>query len=397
MAIIRGSNRGDSLTGTSRNDVVWGLDGDDSFYWSGGRGNDTYHGGDRGERYDSNPYTPGNPGGDRLFLDGSSGASVSFLTTENGTARIGGNLLNFTGIERLFGTDSKDVIDGRLALPNPSHDGTPTHGLSIFSGGGNDKIFGSRYDDVIDGGPGNDQIRAGGGNDFIHSSTGNDRIWGGAGDENIRWGNGDNQHNPGHDRIWGGAGNDLINIWIKDGDVWPSNEERGIRGVEVDITRVRADGSFSGTAETNIGGDASLRFDGFELAWTHAGNDTFDASDARVVGDRGVNLNARWGHDVLIGSSGNDTLDGSEGRDTLRGGQGDDELWVGDGRNGDGDRDTLIFRRGDGQDTVYGFDAGLDVLDLGGRDYSAREINQGTLLDFGRGDTVLLSGEFDFI
>lgn len=398
MPIIRGTNGDNVLRGTSRNDVVWGLDGADTFLWAGGRGNDTFHGGDRNDRYDANPYTPGNPGGDRLVLEGSTGAVISLLTTESGTVRIGGNVLQFTGVERIHGTAGNDVVYGARALLNPPHDGTPPHGLSIFTGAGHDKIFGSAHDDVIDGGSGNDTIRAGGGNDFVHSSTGNDLIYGGAGEDNIRWGNGDNRHNPGHDRIHGGADYDLINIWIKDGDISASNEAVGIRGVGVRIDRVNSDGSFSGNAETTIGGPASLRFNGFELAWTHAGNDVIDASDAVIPGrGTGVNVNTRWGHDRLTGSRGDDTLDGSEGRDTLIGGRGDDQLWIGDGRNGDGDRDVLVFRRGDGQDTVFGFEVGLDRLDLGGRAYSARETAEGTLLQFSGRDSILLSGEFDFI
>ena len=71
--------------------------------------------------------------------------------------------------------------------------------------------------------------------------------------------------------------------------------------------------------------------------------------------------------------------------------------WIGDGNNGDGDRDVLIFRAGDDADTVHGFETGRDVLDLGGRSYSATEVRDGTLLNFGGGDSVLLHDVFDFI
>ena len=60
-------------------------------------------------------------------------------------------------------------------------------------------------------------------------------------------------------------------------------------------------------------------------------------------------------------------------------------------------RDTLVFARGDGADTVLGFDTGVDVLQLGGRSYRATEVAGGTLLDLGNGDRILLSDVFDFI
>ena len=62
---------------------------------------------------------------------------------------------------------------------------------------------------------------------------------------------------------------------------------------------------------------------------------------------------------------------------------------------GDGDADTLIFRPGHGHDTVLAFDVGVDVLDLGGRDYPATDTAAGTLLTAGR-DTILLAGIHDF-
>ncbi len=398
MPTIRGSNGDDVMRGTGQSDQVWGLQGLDTFYWRPGMGNDAYHGGTGSERFDANPYTPGNPGGDRLYLEGNAGARISLRSTEDGVIRIGNERLEFTGIERIYGTAGNDIVSATNASMNTAGGGKPGHGVSIFTGAGHDRIAGSRYDDVLDGGSGNDTIVGGGGNDFIHSNTGNDVINGGLGDENIRWGNGDANHNPGHDTINGGAGYDLINIWIKRGDISAQNEGVGIQGVNVTVDRVLTNGAFSGNASTSIGGDARLHFTNFELGWTHAGNDVVDASQARVSGNgAGVNFNTRWGHDRLFGSSGDDTLDGSMGKDTVRGGHGDDSIWIGDGNNGDRDRDVLIFRAGDDADSVYGFETGRDVLDLGGRNYSATEVRDGTLLNFGGGDSVLLHSVFDFI
>lgn len=397
MPTIWGTNSDNVLRGTSQSDVVWGLEGLDSFYWRDGMGNDTYHGGTGGERFDANPYSPGNPGGDRLFLEGSRGATIIMTETDGGRVRMGGETLNFTGIERIYGTSGDDFFSARDADLNASGRGLPSHGISVFTGAGNDSIIGSRHDDIIDGGSGNDTIRAFTGDDFIHSSTGDDLIYGGGGNENIRWGNGDSQHNPGNDTVYGGAGHDLINIWIKRGDLSPQNEAAGIDGASVTINSINAGGSFAGTARTDVFDSAMLRFAGFELGWTHAGNDRVDASGARVSDTgMGVNFNTRWGNDRLTGSVGDDTLDGCEGRDTIRGGQGDDDIWAGGGTGGDGYRDLLIFRAGDGQDTVHGFEQGLDSLDLGGRRYSVAQTRDGTVLNLGSGDSILLEGIFDF-
>lgn len=398
MATIRGSSADDTMRGTTQSDIVWGLEGLDTFHWQAGMGNDTYHGGTGVERYDANPYTPGNPGGDKLILEGSVGARIDMRSTDSGSVQIGSERLDFTGIERIYGTSGNDVVYATNATVNTSGSGISAHGLSIFTGAGNDRISGSQFDDVIDGGSGNDTISGDGGNDFIHSNTGNDLIYGGAGDENIRWGNGDANHNPGNDTIDGGSGNDLINIWIKRGDIYSNNDTMGIEGVSVTIDRVLSDGAFSGNASTGIGGTAALRFDNFELGWTHAGNDVIDASRAVISSSgNGINFNTRWGHDRLVGSSGRDTLDGSMGRDTVQGGNGNDRIWIGDGNRGDGARDVLMFRSGDDADVVYGFESSRDALDLGGRSYSATEVRDGTLLNFGGGDSVLLNGVFDFI
>jgi Ca2+-binding RTX toxin-like protein len=396
MPTIRGNDNDNVLRGTEESDVVWGLEGADSFYWASGRGNDTYHGDTGGENYNSDPYAPGNPGGDRLLLDGNTGATITFRTTDAGSVEIGGSELKFDGFERFFGTGGNDVFLGRDAKLNTAGNGIPTHGLSIFAGGGDDSIVGSRFEDVIDGGSGDDTIKGGGANDFIHSNTGSDLINGGNGTDNIRWGNGDANHNPGNDTISGGGGvNDLINMWIKRGDITPGNEAAGIDGLSVKIDSVNGAGSMTGGASTTIGGNATVRFSNFELGWTHEGNDTLDASDATISGKGiGVNFNTRWGHDRLTGSRGDDTLDGSLGKDTLDAGRGDDQIWIGDGTNGDGERDVLIFNSGDGKDTVYGFDANRDVVSDG---YRAREVSNGTLLDYGDGDTVLLQGVYDFI
>ena len=47
------------------------------------------------------------------------------------------------------------------------------------------------------------------------------------------------------------------------------------------------------------------------------------------------------------------------------------------------------------EDTVIGFDKGLDIIDLGGNEYTVRDTSQGTVLTHGT-DTILLYGIHDF-
>lgn len=382
----------DVIRGLSQGGAINALGGNDLVHWGESDGSATLYAGDLNESYDSNPYNTGNPGGDRLFLSGTIGASVGFGTTENGTVRIGNQTLNFFGVERLHGTEGNDTISASTALMNAYHGNTPEHGISIYAGAGADLITGSKGDDVLDGGMGHDTIRGGAGNDFIQSSTGNDRINGGDGNENIRWGLGDDVA-PGNDTIYGGStqedNGDLINIWVVDGNT----------GARVTFRTAE-----NGIATSTMGDVTNtLRFFDFENGWTHQGQDTVTAANAVIEADgRGIRFNTRWGDDVTVGSQGNDTLEGGEGRDTITGGRGDDLISAnGEYYNsyapGDGDVDTLIFRQGDGHDTVLGFDAGVDVLQLEGRWYSAEETGDGTLLNLGNGDTVLLSNVFDFI
>ena len=89
-----------------------------------------------------------------------------------------------------------------------------------------------------------------------------------------------------------------------------------------------------------------------------AGNDTLQGGagdDANLVG--GI------GDDSIQGDAGNDVLTGSDGNDTLNGGAGADEL------TGDAGEDTFVLSDAadsspDAPDTIFGFSAGEDQLDL---------------------------------
>lgn len=352
-----------------------------------------------GDQFDSNLYQPydldvGMTTGDMLRVESNQGVFIRFDTWHDGWINQGGNRADFVNVERIYGSSGNDVVRaGQVTQSGP--DG---HGISIFSGAGNDNIVASRFGDVIDAGSGNDTIFAGMGDDFINSSEGNDLIYGGQGQDNIRWGLGSTfDHDPGNDTIFGGAGSDLINVWNTVGNAWGGK----VQGAVVTVHGVIADGSMNLTARVETAdGFSVLRAQAFELGWTHEGDDTVSGANANIRGETGFHWGTRWGDDILIGSSGADTLEGGEGADTITSGAGND-LISGNGdyfswnAPADGDVDTFIFRAGHGADTILAFDSGLDVLDLGGRAYTENVTAEGLLLDFGGGDTIMLANVFE--
>ncbi len=144
----------------------------------------------------------------------------------------------------------------------------------------------------------------------------------------------------------------------------------------------------------------------------NAGNNALDgqAGDDKLTGAGGGdqmtggsgrdNLVGQGGTDRLTGGSDNDTLNGGGGADVLIGGTGKDRMTGGDGA------DVFIFAEGDSKDTIKDFSVSAkDVMQLddaiwAGSTFSKSQVISqfasvtvdGVLLDFGDGQTILLSG-----
>jgi Ca2+-binding RTX toxin-like protein len=89
----------------------------------------------------------------------------------------------------------------------------------------------------------------------------------------------------------------------------------------------------------------------------------FDNSNDVINGQGGDDtINGLSGNDLLRGGEGSDLLFGGTGSDILVGGFGDDILDLGVDR----DQDTVVYRSGDGSDTVRNFNRGRggDLLDF---------------------------------
>jgi len=261
-----------------------------------------------------------------------------------------------TGTNRndvLTGTDGSDTISGGLG-----HD-------TLGGGDGHDLMDGGKGRDLIDGGRGNDTLTGGGGGDTLAGGAGDDSLEGGGKGDKLSGGAGNDSLSggTGKDVLRGGAGEDLLDggkgkdkIYGDDGD----------------------DAAFGGGGNDRIwGGDGADTLnggDGDDWLKGGRGNDVLRGDDGndRLFGNDGDDLLfGGEGNDRLLGMTGNDTLSGEGGDDLLRGGQGRDSLRGGAGNDilyGDEGDDVVAGDAGDdwlsggaGNDTVGG-GAGNDTL-----------------------------------
>ena len=220
-SVIRGLAGNDTLTGGTGNDLLIGNDGNDILRGGagddsalGGNGNDTLNGGL------GNDFLSGEAGNDFFVgiegtdtIDGGEGFDTnSFQNIAGGvTARINDNgsgttthgsvVEFFSGIERLVGSESDDVLIV-----------TGSRGTRLLGLGGDDLLVGGFGNDILIGGDGNDTLNARAGDDMIFAGAGNDTINAGAGDDFARGDEGDDNiaGGNGDDRIAGSAGNDTL-------------------------------------------------------------------------------------------------------------------------------------------------------------------------------------------
>jgi Ca2+-binding RTX toxin-like protein len=416
LAIINGTQIGETLVGTPRDDLINAFGGDDQV--SARSGNDRVYGG---------------PGDDRLA--GEDGDDI--LSGEDGTDRAEGG----AGNDGLSGGDGEDSLIGGLGndVVRGGRDRDLMHG-----GLGSDRLFGEdgpdqiRGDYPFEGEPGNDLIDGGKGDDTLEGSGGNDLIYGGPGDDVIQPGPVGTLRAPtDNDRMYGGPGADVFAFGASSN---PGVSETRI-GTDVildfetfrdaitvsaavrdpatnvlafqDLTFAALDSNANGVLDN---GDAYVAVKPVTVDGTTALSTVIDvgaalqipdenivalfgvtrlteqniltpavpiygtAADETLTGSSGSELlQARGGDDQVLGLGGRDVIDGGPGDDRLFGGAGLDEVNGGTGRDhldgGDGD-DILIddrrlesdspFEENDpGEDRLLG-GAGDDKLEAGG-------------------------------
>ena len=212
MAIIIGTSKSETLSGTAFADTISGGRGNDFLFGlaaadllDGGRGNDQLNGGS------GNDTMMGGKGHDIYFVDNAGDKIIEFANEGGDTVRttlgsytLGNNLenLTFVGSGKFTGNGNAraNVISG-------GGDSDMLNGAGgndrLNGGNGRDNLNGGDGDDTLDGGSGRDQLAGANGNDILFGRDFNDRLDGGLGRDALDGGAGD-------DTLIGGAGNDHL-------------------------------------------------------------------------------------------------------------------------------------------------------------------------------------------
>jgi Ca2+-binding RTX toxin-like protein len=415
---LLGGEGNDALTGGTGNDLLTGGTGDDAYAFNLGDGvdtiTDTAAAGEGNELVFGPGITPNDLSlglGSLLIRVGTNGDAIHLNPFDPADAYgphaidtfrfADGTRLSYSQlIDRGFdltGTAGDDTIAGTNAVDR-------MNGLT-----GDDTLQSADGDDVLDGGTGNDTLSAGSGQDQLTGGIGNDALDGGAGDDTYHYSLGDGldqvTDTAGADTVQFGAGISFDNTVVRlngsaaqlrllDAD----GNELADQGLDITLgadgtapieTLTFADGSSYALSDLEIQtvetqgtkhddlirtgrhDDVIKAGKGDDIVYSGTGHDTAhggkgddrlfgEGGDDSLLGGKGDDwLDGGAGDDVLKGGKGDDTLAGGMGNDTLRGGKGRDTLQGGAGNDlldsGEG-HDTILFCRGDGQDTLIGRD-----------------------------------------
>ena len=310
MAIIIGTSKSETLSGTAFADTISGGRGNDFLFGlaaadllDGGRGNDQLNGGS------GNDTMMGGKGHDIYFVDSAGDQIIEFANEGGDTVRttlasfaLGNNLenLTFVGSGKFTGNGNAraNVISGGGDSDTLSGAG----GNDRLNGGnGRDNLNGGDGDDTLDGGSGRDQLAGANGNDILFGRDFNDRLDGGPGQDALDGG-------AGEDTLIGGAGNDhLSGVGGND----------HLDGGEGDDTLIGGQVTSSqATSSLRIVSDSSwLSSDVFSAGWESV---SFD--DSAWVGARANYPNPSVTTDLIPGTTGTfiwhdpqGTSDGTQG------------------------------------------------------------------------------------
>ncbi|MBD2680828.1 MULTISPECIES: DUF4347 domain-containing protein [Nostoc] len=215
---------------------------------------------------------------------------------------------------------------------------------TIYGTSLSNKLYGSTTDDTIYGYEASDYLYGYDGNDRLIAGAGNDYLYGGGGD----------------DILDGGDGTDSLK---ESADVNFTLTNTQLFGLGTDnlssIEKVTLTGGSS---------DNTLNASSFTIAGVYLYGG--DGHDSLLGGSQNDYLYGQNGSDRLIGNAGIDRLYGGADNDTLIGGAGNDALY------GQAGADIFVLASGNGTDTIYDFQDGIDKLGLfGGLTYGALTIS----------------------
>jgi Ca2+-binding RTX toxin-like protein len=136
-----------------------------------------------------------------------------------------------------------------------------------------------------------------------------------------------------------------------------------------------------------LGDDIVFGGGGADVIFGNEGNDTLYADT--YAGFAGADTATDY--NILLGGTGDDTLVSGIGWDDLWGGTGNDVM------TGGANLDWFVFEPGSGVDTITDFTAGEDQIMVmpnmnGVGEFALSQNGNGTVVDFGGGNAVLLAG-----
>lgn len=252
---ITGTNLADRLSGTSGDDIIFGLGGRDNL--QGGGGDDLIDGGTGADRMF------GGRGDDTYIVDNPS--DRAFEVEGDGTDTVLTALHLFT---------LKSRVENLTFTNSDSHFGK-----------------GNFADNTITGNAGADSLHGLGGNDNLLGLGGVDKLYGGNGDDVLDGG-------LGADRMMGGSGDDTYVVDNRNDEIF----ERQNAGVD--------------TVLTALGGKLGVHVENMTLTGIKVLDGTGNASDNVLVGNTAQNvLSGLDGEDTIDGGGGKDTLIGGAGAD----------------------------------------------------------------------------------
>lgn len=384
------TNHDDFFTESTSSDVVYGLDGEDTFYAvAGDIADDQFYGGNNDDMVD---YTNADNAINADFTSGTiTGNGTDSITDIEGvTGTIHDDILTGgSGDETLIGGDGSDTIRGGV-------------GADSMVGGDGPGVDVLRFDDLATGvninislGQANDGFDTDTFDGFeeIYGSTHGDEITDSAGDDVVYGLSGDDKFimtagGTATNNLDGGGGVDTIdysgaaNIVVADLSAFliTGNGTDNVTNIENIIGSSNAD-ELTGDGEDNrleggAGADTFVGGAGNDTIIGGTGTDKVDYSGASSAVN--ISLGTTIGHDGdggtdtitevehVIGSTHNDTIEGGSANDILDGGDGNDTIYTGSGDDtvNAGLDDDIIYAEG-GTDIING-DAGNDTIyDMG--------------------------------
>jgi Ca2+-binding RTX toxin-like protein len=376
----------DTLLGDAGYDTLYGDVGDDCL--SGGINSDSLYGGD------GNDTLIGDASYDPLVSDfkdviyGEDGDDTFFLNGRNYADGGNGNdkFTSYDGDSTLIGGLGDDYFDVRINTTNFALEGglgndtiiSASLGSNTLSGGsGNDSLT-TVGNDSVDGGDGNDTLNGSNGvSAYPYRNIGNSTLRGGSGDDYIFGSDGANV-------LVGGSGNSELHGYLgNDQYIIDADDDFGTHIIDesdglpfhslIPVGIDRIDFGSSAVAITiDIGSDAvqmvaanvgiRIRQQNFNFGGPAIDNVIGGQGNDRIIGNSLTNrFNGSTGDDSLDGGGGNDVLEGEGGNDVLAGGVGNDYLYGGAGN----DRFIIDADVDSGIDTIIEYAVeGIDTIDF---------------------------------